>query len=571
MKILNYIKNNVVFFDGGMGTLLQEKGYDRLPETLNFSDPSVIAGIHREYVVAGADIITTNTFNSISLKLKQFGIDTVENIKAAIELAKSAGPKFIVLGLGSLGKLIEPTGELTFDEAYELFIEELVAAEDKTDAILLETCSDLAEAKAFCLACKEHSKLPFFVTMTYTGGRTFLGVSPQNAAITLAAFGVSALGVNCSAGPLQMFEVVSELLNYSKVPVIVQPNAGLPKILNGKTIYDIAVKDFCDAVTKMIDKGVAIVGGCCGTTPKFIRELVRQNGGKKRAKTQYEKITAVTSATQVVNFSLAPIIIGERINPTGKKLMADALRSGNLSYILDEAIAQSECGAQILDVNCGLPDVDEKTLLKQMVKEICEVCFLPLQLDSSDHSALENAARYYVGKPILNSVNGKAESLKAVFPIAKKYGAAVIGLTMDENGIPAKAEGRLEIARKIINEAKKYGIDKEDIIIDCLALTAASSQPEIKETLKAIGFVKKLGVKTLLGVSNISFGLPNRPLLNSVYLSLALNSGLDACIIDPLSIQMTETIRAYNVLNNTDVDAEQYIKNLSDKSRDNKI
>lgn len=559
MNILSYIKKNITFFDGAMGTVLQSLNLTQTAEELNFSDPEIIKKIHVSYVQAGSDIITTNTFNSNSLKLNKLGLNVFETIDQAVKLARSAKPKFVVYGAGPTGKIVKNGGDFTFDQAYETYKEQVIAAKDKVDAMMLETCSDLAEAKAFVLACKENCTLPVFVTMTFQNGRTFLGLSPKIAATVLKALGVSALGVNCSTGPDEMQNIVKELYDYSGLPIIVQPNAGLPKLINGKIIYDIPPKIYAQKMLETIDAGAAILGGCCGTTPEFIKEMVSLCKGIQPKKINIDIKTAVTSATKITEFSSRPVIIGEMINPTGKKLLAQALRNNDYNYILTEAVSQEKAGADILDINAGLPDIDEKIVLKNVMSEVCDVCDLPLQIDSSDISALENAARYYIGKPVINSVNGKQKTMDEVFSVVKKYGGVVIGLTLDENGIPPLAEGRFEIAKKIVSTAKKYGIGKENILIDCLVLTASSQQKEVGETLKAIKLVKKLGVKTVLGVSNVSYGLPNRTLLNSTFLTMALSAGLDSCIINPLSSEMMNAVYAYNVLSNIDEASKEYI------------
>ena len=559
-----------LLFDGGMGTMLQKRGLKtgEQPDMLNLTSPDTVRSIHSEYVKAGADVITANTFSSNRYKLQgKAGVDEV--IGAGIRLAKEAGAKYTALDISQIGILTEPVGTLTFEEAYDMFRESVKAGvKHGADIILIETMSDLLETKAALLAAKENSELPVFVTMTLgEDGRTFLGTDAKTLALTLSALGASAVGLNCSLGPKEMLPFVKEITEYATVPVIVQPNAGMPKYVDGETIYTVDKYEFAENVSKMLDMGVSIIGGCCGTTPEYITELKKLIDQRKPKARKIVRRTAFTSSQNTVILDNSTAVIGERINPTGKKRLKEALRTKDYGYIMSEAISQTEHGADILDVNAGLPEIDEKETLVKLVKEIQAVTPLPLQIDSSDEKAVEAACRVYNGKPIINSVNGKKDSLEKILPIAKKYGAAVVGLTLDENGIPDTAAGRVKIAEKIVNEAEKYGIAKEDILIDCLVLTASTNQRMVMETLSAIKEVKRtLGVKTVLGVSNVSFGLPDRELINSAFLAAAFGAGLDMPILNPLSEKYMDIVNAFKVLNNEDENSEKFIAAYAEKT-----
>lgn len=557
------LKNNeILFIDGGMGTMLQKKGLPagKLPEIINIENEEMLLEIHKEYVAAGADIITSNTFGANSLK---YGEKTDEIITSAIKIAKKSGARYVALDIGPTGAMLEPFGTMSFEKAYEIFASQVKSgAKAGADLVLIETMSDLTEAKAALLAAKENCSLPVVVTMSFDeSGRTFLGTTPEIAAVTLSSLGADAVGINCSLGPKEALPLVKRIIEYSTVPVAVQPNAGLPKIENGKTVYKINPEEFADYICQMADMGVALVGGCCGTTPQHIAAVTKALSGRRRKEIQPVYRTAFTSRTQLVEMNMnSTAIIGERINPTGKKKLKEALQSENMDYIIGEALTQVDAGADLLDVNAGLPDIDESYMLSKMVREIQSVTDSPLQIDSSDISAIEAAARIYCGKPIINSVNGKKESLEAVLPIAKKYGAAVVALTLDESGIPDRAEDRVKIAEKIMNKASQYGIPKEDILVDCLVLTASTNQKTVMETLRALSLVKsKLGLKTVLGVSNVSFGLPMRETINATFLAAAFGAGLNMPILNPLSEKYMEVVGAFKVLNNEDTGAEKFI------------
>jgi len=565
----DFITDGFLIFDGGMGTMLQANGLKmgELPESFNISHPEVILKIHEEYIEAGADVITTNTFGASRYKLGHSGLSVAGVIGKALKIAReAAGEKLVAQDIGPIGQLMEPYGTLSFQEAYDAFKEQVVAgASAGADMILIETMSDIYEARAAILAAKENSRLPVICTMTFqSDGRTLTGSDPLTMVNIISNLGVDALGINCSLGPREIMPLVSRILSYSTLPVIVQPNAGLPAIVDGRTVYDIGPEDFGRCMADMAGMGAVILGGCCGTTPGHIREVRRSIAGLKPVRPAVGKLTAVSSATSTVVLGEGVRVIGERINPTGKKKLKEALINGDMDYLLKEAIAQRDAGAHMLDVNVGLPEIDEKAVMVKAVKEIQGIVNLPLQLDSVRPDVIEAAARVCNGRPIVNSVNGEEKIMKALFPIIKKYGCLVVALTLDGSGIPEKAEDRLRIAERIVGRAAEYGISKEDIIVDCLTLTASAQQKEVQETIKAVALVKeRLGVKTTLGVSNVSFGLPDRELLNRTFLAMALTAGLDAPILNPMTEAMMQTIKAYNVLWNIDRESREYIKSFS--------
>lgn len=565
--IKKLIGKELIIFDGAMGTMLQKKGLQlgQCPEIFNVENPEVIKFIHQGYIEAGAKVITTNTFGANEKKLRNTKYSVEEVVKAAVKIAKDViGEKeaYVALDIGPIGELLEPMGTLSFDEAYEIFKRQvLVGVENGVDLILLETMTDLYELKAAILAVKENCNLPIFATMTFeSNNRTFTGCTPEAMVLTLEGLGVDALGVNCSLGPKELIPIVERITSISNLPVMVQANAGLPKIRDGKTVFDISTKEFAEGAETFFNLGVSIIGGCCGTTFDYIKEVKEKLNNRSLVKRTIEYKASICSDSKVVCVD-GVRVVGERINPTGKKLFKEALIKGDIDYILKQAITQVDAGAEILDVNVGIPQINEEKVMVRVIKEIQSVIDTPLQIDSTNKEVIEKALRYYNGKPIVNSVNGEDKVLDDILPIVKKYGAAVIGLTLDKNGIPPKAEERVAIAEKIIKKAESYGIRREDIFIDCLVLTASAQQKEVKETLKAVTLVKKkFNVKTLLGVSNISFGLPNRALINESFLALALGAGLDLPIMNPNSEGMMDVIRAYRVLNNEDVGAEKYIE-----------
>lgn len=554
--------------DGGMGTMMQAAGIAGpgvVPDLLNFSHPEEITKIHAAYVAAGSEAITTNTFGANRHKL-QGRAEVSEVFAAAANNVRAANARYVVADIGPIGELMEPMGTLSFQEAYDLFAEQVDAAvAAKCDILLFETLSDLSEARAALLAAKEHSKLPIFITMTFEeDGRTFLGTPPEVTAATLSAMGAHVVGMNCSLGPAEALSFAKTLTRYSRVPVLLQPNAGLPRMEGDETIYDITPAEFGKAMDAIIKEGVSLVGGCCGTNPDMIAELKKLvEHYKVPAERSINNDCIITSGQEAVILAAGSHevgIIGERINPTGKPKLKAALRDGNLDYLVGEAVSQRDLGADLLDVNVGLPEIDEPAVLKAAVQKLQSTVTLPLVLDSSDVEALENACRIYCGKPLINSVNGKQENLDAILPIAAKYGCCVIGLCLDEEGIPSTAEGRFAVAKRIVEEAAKYGIPACDIVIDCLTMAVATNQKEASAILDAIKLCKKhLGVRTALGVSNISFGLPQRNMMSSNFLSAAFGAGLDFPIINPNAARYRDVVRCYRVINGQDEGSVGYI------------
>lgn len=576
-NLVDKFNNRFIFFDGAMGTMLQKAGLKlgELPEVFNITNPEIISGIHRKYLDAGADIITTNTFGANELKYDSSDYTIEDVISAGVKLAKQeAGSKLVALDIGPIGKIMEPTGNLSFESAYKLFKNQIVVGEKSgADVVLIETMTDLYEAKAAVLAAKENSSLPIFCTMTFQeDGRTLMGTDAKTMVFVLEALGVDVLGVNCSLGPKELQEIVEEILKYSSIPVMVQPNAGLPRYDGENTIYDISPEDFAENVLTMAQKGVRVLGGCCGTTPEFIRMCRKNLEGLTPLNIEEKNYTAVCSATDTVIIGEKIKIIGERINPTGRSIYKKELKEGSINYIQKEAIMQKEEGANILGVNVGLPEINEVEIMKKAIRAVQKVVQLPLSIDSPDSEVLETGIRMYNGKPVINSVNGSKKSMEEVFPIVKKYGGCVIALTIDERGIPHTAEGRVKIAEKIIETASIYGINKKDIIVDCLTLTVSAQQKEVLETIKAIKMVtEKFGVKTVLGVSNISFGLPNRSILNRTFLAMALQAGLNLPIMNPADESMKEVIAAFQVLTNIDKEGKEYVIKYGNKSKDEKL
>ncbi|MCI9126540.1 MAG: dihydropteroate synthase [Eubacterium sp.] len=560
-------RQEYIILDGAMGTMLQQKGMaiGTIPETLNITKPEWIIDIHSRYIAAGANIVYANTFGANRYKMEHSGYSVQELIGAAIDNAREAckdTETLVALDMGPIGQLLEPTGSLSFEEAYDIFKEEVLAAKE-ADIIVIETMTDLIETKAAVLAAKENSNLPVITTMTFEENmRTFTGCSVSAMCLTLEGLGVDALGVNCSLGPKDLLPIVKEISEWTALPIVVKANAGLPDPLTNT--YNVSAKEFAVVCREMLRYGVKILGGCCGTTPEYISELkeMLQDAAEKGEfiRPVYKRELAVCSPlkTVVVN---QPRIIGERINPTGKKRFKQALIENDMDYILGQAIEQVEAEADILDVNVGSPEIDEREMMIKTVKALQGIVDVPLQIDSTKPEVLEAALRVYNGKPIINSVNGEEKVLDAILPVVAKYGAAVIGLALDENGIPDSVEGRVAIAEKIMNKAMYYGIPKEDIIIDCLTLTVSAEQKACLETLEALSIVKnQLGLKTVLGVSNISFGLPNREIVNKTFLTMALHSGLDLPIINPNVSSMVWAVKTYKVLADIDKNSMSFIE-----------
>ncbi len=545
----------LLIFDGAMGSLLEERvpGHS-IPEDLNITHPQVVRDIHLEYGVA--DCITTNTFGLNPLKYRG-AYDLGQVAEAAISHARVTG-KQVFFDVGPSGALMAPIGTLTFDGAYEAYATIARLTAHLVDGYICETFSDLLELKACVLALKEHTDKPIFATMTFDStGRTLCGTTPEIAARTLSALGVDAMGANCSLGPKEMKGVVEELLRHSSVPVILQPNMGLPTLRDGKTYYPLTQEEFLNAVTEYRDMGVSVLGGCCGTTPSLIRRMCSLRGPISRPRA--EEKTYVCSATRSAEWNGGVRVCGERLNPTGKKALKAALLEGDYDYLTREAMAQEEAGADLLDLNVGVPGIDEAKVMVEACQSVQGVCNLPLQIDSSSPDALEAGARYYNGIPLLNSVNGERSVMERVFPIAKKYGAVVLGLTMDAQGVPKTASERYEIARRIVDCAGEYGIPPHRILIDTLTLTASAEQSQVKETLEALRLVRTLGVNTALGVSNVSFGLPARSLLNKTFLTMAMTCGLTMPILNPCDSEMMGAVRAFSCLTGEDKGCEKYI------------
>lgn len=552
-----------ILLDGAMGSVLQQHGLKLggLPEELNFTEPDLIRSIHRSYIEAGAQGIYANTFGANRHKLQSSKYTVEQIVMQGIKLAREAaeGTDVLVgLDIGSLGRMLRPTGDMPVDEAYDMFREVMTAGRE-ADFIAIETMTDLMEIKTALLAAKENTDLPVICTMSFEQNmRTFTGCSAAAMALTLSGLGADVIGMNCSLGPKDALPIVDEILKWSSVPALIRPNAGLPD--PSTNLYNTTPEEYAEVMEQIAAKGVKVLGGCCGTTPDYIREVAKQIRGKTCVMPQPEIPAAVCSASSVVTIDTVRII-GERINPTGKKLFKEALKKHDLDYIMRQALEQTGAGAEILDVNVGLPDIDEKEMMLAAVNAIQSVTDAPLQIDTTELPVLEAALRIVSGKPIVNSVNGEDEKLDTVLPLVKKYGAAVVGLTLDENGIPKTAEERFAIAEKILRRAQEYGIPKRDVYIDCLTLTASAEQDGVKETLKALRMVtEKLGLKTVLGVSNISFGLPNRELVNSTFISLAMQCGLTLPIMNPNIASMTGAVRAFRLLSGYDRHGAEFIE-----------
>lgn len=568
MKFNELIKKDIILLDGGFGTELIKKGLKPGEDSASavFTHPSWVEEIHRSYVEAGSDIILANTFGANAFKIKNSPYTVEESINEAVNIAKkaTAGTDVLVaLDVSTTGELLYPAGSLTFESAYEAYKEVAICGEKAgVDLVCLETFTDLKEARIALLAVKENTDLPVFVTLSFDeNGTTMNGSTPSAVAVTLKTAGASAVGLNCSLGPDKIKGITDEFLKYSDLPVIVKPNAGLPDPKTGA--YTMDAEDFSQYMKEFYENGVSIMGGCCGTSPEYIRLLKKALETEKKGTPQKISGCVISGVNDAVVLN-EPRIIGERINPTGKKRFKQALEENDLDYILNEGISQVEAGAEILDVNVGHSAIDEKEMMRNVVCSLQGSIGLPLQLDSTSPEVLENALRVYTGKAIINSVNGEEKSLNSVLPIVKKYGAAVVGLTLDERGIPETVEERVEIAEKIINRATKMGIPKEDIIIDCLTMTVSANQSAAEITLEAMKRVKeKFGVKTTLGVSNISFGLPAREVVNTAFVTLALENGLDLPIMNPNTPSMTGAVRAFKVLKGFDVGASDYISAFS--------
>ena len=569
MKITEFLKDNILYLDGGMGTLLQSAGLSagELPERWCLTHRETIIDIQRSYFDSGSNVVSANTFGANTLKFSSDELDKI--IGAAISCAREAAkrsvgtqPKWVALDIGPTGKLLQPLGELSFEDAVSIFAETVrLGVKHGADLIFIETMNDSYETKAALLAAKENSDLPVFVSNAYgADGKLMTGADPLAMIALLEGMGADAIGVNCSLGPKALMGVVEKYLKYSSLPVLVEPNAGLPRVEGGRTVFDVSAEEFSEDVCEMLRRGVRIAGGCCGTTPEYIKCLTKGSKDIKPVPVTEKDFTLVSSYTHAVAFGDEPVLIGERINPTGKKRFKEALRARDMDYILKEGIAEEERGAHVLDVNVGLPEIDEAEMLVRSVEELQAVTALPLQIDTSDPQAMEKALRIYNGKAMINSVSGKQESMDAVFPLAKKYGGLVVALTLDDSGIPETAEGRVEIARRILSEAEKYGISKKNIIFDPLALTVSADTKAALVTLEALWRIKtELGCLTSLGVSNVSFGLPARDTVTSTFFALALERGLSAAIMNPYSDDMMKVYYAFRALHGFDDNCSDYI------------
>ena len=569
MNILQYLKNHILYLDGGMGTLLQESGLvpGEMPERWNLSNPDAIVAIHKAYFDAGSNVVNTNTFGANCLK---FGADELDAIiGAAIANARRAAgesvgeqPKWVAFDIGPTGRMLAPYGDLDFEDAVSVFAETVrLGVKHGADLIVIETMNDSYETRAALLAAKENSNLPVFVSCAFgEDGKLMTGANPFAMVAMLEGMGADAIGINCSLGPRKLMNVIGEYIQYASIPVLFKPNAGLPVVKEGKTVYDLSPEEFAADMADAVALGARVVGGCCGTTPAYIASLVQKTRNAVPQPITPKNITCVSSYTHAVVFDKEPILIGERINPTGKKRFKEALKAGDMDYILREGLSQMEAGVHILDVNVGLPEIDERTMLTNAICRLQEVTNLPLQIDTSDPIAMESALRRYNGKAMINSVTGKRESMEKVFPLVKKYGGLVVALTLDESGIPIRAEDRVAIAEHILSVAAEYGIDKKDIIFDPLALTISADGTAARETLKAVSIIQnKLGCHTSLGVSNVSFGLPNRDIINSTFFALALGNGLSAAIMNPYSVEMMKTYHAFCALDGQDENCGAYI------------
>jgi len=581
MSIRQLLGKRVIICDGAMGTMIQKSGIpvETHPEMLNFTHPEEIKNIYKQYYEAGSDFVSTNTFGANAFKMEGCGYSVTEIVTQAVKIAKEAAaemtdklgrPCYVGLDIAPIGRLMEPAGDMTFEEAVDLFKEQAEAGvRAGADLVVCETFTDIYEMKAAIVAVRETTDLPLFCSVTFQeDGRMLMGTDPETMVYYLQDMGMDALGVNCSLGPKQMIPIAEQVLEICKLPVLIQPNAGLPRIENGETVFDVTIEEYAQVMEGLVEKGLAVAGACCGTSPDYIRALAARVGERPvKAAAGFARAAAgrapmtVCSATKTVRFDGGVKIIGERINPTGKKALKEALKSGDFSYIEDEAVRQVQAGAHILDVNVGLPEIDEREAMLEAVRRVSQAVNAPIQIDSANPEVLEAAVRQINGKPIINSVNGKEESLNAVLPIAKKYGADIVALTLDEKGLPENEEQRVAIAERIITRAAEYGIGPERILVDCLTLTVSAQQTAAADTLSAIRTVKeRFGVHTTLGASNISFGLPNRRLLNSAFLVMAMMAGLDAPITDPLVGEYTDAIFAFSALSGKDRECASYIE-----------
>jgi 5-methyltetrahydrofolate--homocysteine methyltransferase len=573
MNFLDKLGKEMLFFDGAMGTILQSKGLKpgEVPELWNKTHRDTILEIHKNYLEAGCNIIKANTFGANPFKINGNPYTCEEIVTEGIQIANEAissldKEAYTALDIGSLGKLLKPLGDLEFEAAYEAFKTMCIAGEKAgADLCLIETVSDTYEIKAAVLAAKENTNLPIVVTMIFDeSGKLLTGADVAAATAMLEGLRVDAIGFNCGLGPVQMQKLLPELHKVCSIPIVINPNAGLPVVVDGKTMFNVDADEFATLMKEIAMSGASILGGCCGTTPAHLKATINLCKDIKPMELVDKNLPVISSYSHTVEFNNRPKIIGERINPTGKSRFKQALRDNDLEYILKEALTQQDKGAHILDVNVGLPEIDEVTMMERTITGIQSIIDLPLQIDTSDISAMEKAMRVYNGKPLINSVNGKQESMDAVFPLVAKYGGMVVCLALDEAGIPETTDGRIEVARKIIKEAEKYGISKKDLMIDTLAMTISTGQENSKITLDSLNYIRhELGVHTVLGVSNVSFGLPQRENINTAFFTIALSSGLSAGIINPSSDAMMKAYYSYCALNGSDEQCINYINQYS--------
>ena len=573
MTILERIQKERIFFDGGTGTILQSLGLKpgELPETWNLIHPDEVRTLYTSYLQAGSHVFNTNTFGANRLKYPDNLTEIVENgVQLAKEARKACGREedaYIALDIGPSGKLLKPMGDLDFEDAISLFGEVVrIGAAAGADLVLIETMNDSYETKAAVLAAKENCSLPVFVTMVFDeNGKMLTGGTPESMAAMLEGLRVDALGINCSLGPAQMLPIAERLVRCSSLPVIVNPNAGLPRVENGQTVYDVGPEEFAGYMRKIASLGARGLGGCCGTTPEYIRRTIEAVADVPLLPVTRKNRCVISSFSGAVEIGDKPVLIGERINPTGKKKFKEALRSRDLDYIIGQGLQQEDAGADVLDVNVGLPEIDEPEMIASVVTRLQSVTALPLQIDTTDAAAMERALRLYNGKAMINSVSGKQESMDMVFPLAAMYGGVIVALPLDESGIPADADGRIAIAKRIIEEAEKYGIGKEDIVIDGLAMTVSSDPRSAMVTLETIRRIREeLGVCSILGVSNISFGLPAREILNSYFFAMAMQEGLSCAIINPNNESMMQSYRAFLALTDRDENFSGFIGAYAD-------
>lgn len=574
MDFRKYLKENIVYLDGGMGTILQANGLkaNERSESWVITHPDIVKDIHKCYFNAGSNVVNTNTFGANSL---HYDDDTLEEIiakaitlvKIARDQAKSPQEKFVSLDIGPSGRLFAPFGDFDFEEGVKLFSKIVkFGVKYGAELVSIETFNDSYETKAAILAVKENCDLPLLVSNAYDkDGKLLTGASPECMVAMCEGLNVDAIGANCSFGPDKLLSVAEKMLKVSSIPLLLKPNAGIPKNINGTTVFDVDEEEFSTLLKSGVEKGVRIVGGCCGTSPNYIKKLVEKTRDIKPKEIKDKNLSVISSYSKTVEFNEYPVLVGERINPTGKKLLKEALKNNDMGYILKEGLTEKQNGAHVLDVNVGIPEIDEEDTLKNAVSSLQAVIDLPLEIDTTNVKALEKTLRIYNGKALINSVNGKIESMESVFPLVKKYGGMVVALTLDENGIPNDVAGRVNIAKKIIEKANEYGIDKKDLIFDTLTMSISVDRNSALITLNALKEIKeKFGVNTILGISNISFGLPNRELINGKFFYSALESGLSAGIINPNSSEIIKAYKTFNLLSNKDNGIEDYISSFSE-------